>query len=154
MTSPADLKGGSGDPWAGSAVPKPRLSVAAIVERRDEILLVRRSGGPAGEWSLPAALLDPMETMAEAAVRALAEQAGFDAGLCGPFMGWTELIEDAANTHQVVMFFKAVILDDQPGASGTAIEIGWIPVWKVPELRLVDGLAEFLADQGLIDTVI
>ena len=69
-------------------------------------------------------------------------------------MGWTELIDDAAETHQVVMFFKGVILDDEPGATGTALEVGWIPVWKVPELRLVNGLAEFLADQGLIDTVI
>ena len=34
------------DPWAGAAEPRPRLSIAAIVERRDEMLLVRRSGGP------------------------------------------------------------------------------------------------------------
>ncbi|MGB3411354.1 MAG: NUDIX domain-containing protein [Microthrixaceae bacterium] len=143
------------DPWCGMAEPKPRISVAAVVERRDEILLIRRSGGPsAGEWSVPATLLDPLETMAEATVRALAGQTGYDAGLCGPFMGWTELIDDGAATHQVVMFFRAVILDEEPAAVGTAIEVRWTPAWDVPELRLVDGLAEFLADQGLIDTVI
>lgn len=145
----------SPDPWAGAAEPKPRVTVAAIVERRDEVLLVRRAGGQtAGEWSVPAVLIEPLETMAEAAVRALAEQSGHDAGLCGPFLGWTELIDDGDGTHQVVMFFQAVLLDEEPGATGTALEVRWVPTWEVPELRLVDGLAEFLADQGLIDTVI
>lgn len=143
------------DPWSGAGGSIPRVSVATIVERRDELLLVRRgSGASAGEWSVPAVTVTPLETMAEAAVRALGEQTGFEDGLCGPFMGWTELIDDGLGTHQVVMFFRGVILDEEPGATGTAVEIRWIPSWEVPELRLVDGLAEFLADQGMIDTVI
>lgn len=143
------------DPWAGEGGSRPRVTVATLVERRGELLMVRRSGSPTpGEWSVPAVGVDPLETMAEAAVRALAQQAGYGAGLCGPFLGWTELIDDADGTHQIVMFFQGVLLEEQPGAPGTAIETRWVPTWEVPELRLVEGLAEFLADQGLIDTVI
>ena len=34
-----------------------------------------------------------------------------------------------------------------------ALEAAWVPVWTVPELDLVDGLAEFLADAGIIETL-
>ncbi len=143
------------DPWVGAGEPQPRVTVASLVERRGDLLMVRRAEGPSpGEWSVPATVIEPLETMAEAAVRALAQQTGYDTGLCGPFLGWTELIDDGDGTHQIVMFFQAVLLDEEPGARATALEVRWIPTWDVPELRLVDGLAEFLADQGLIDTMI
>jgi hypothetical protein len=28
-----------------------------------------------------------------------------------------------------------------------------VPVWEVPELDLVEGLAEFLSEHGIIDTI-
>jgi hypothetical protein len=38
-------------------------------------------------------------------------------------------------------------------SSDLAAEARWVPVWDVPELDLVDGLAEFLSEHGIIETL-
>lgn len=116
--------------------------------------------------------------MAEAVVRAVASQTGLDA-LTSPFMGWYEELPQptelsgpttiAAHTpsdgagddpsaatvaHQVVMCFGAVVMDDrQPTAGPEVLEARWMAVWDFSELHLTDGLAELLADHGIIDTL-
>jgi 8-oxo-dGTP diphosphatase len=137
----------------------PALHVAAVALRGDDLLLVRHGPGAAGEWSLPGGPLELGETFAEAVVRHTGAQTGLEDALCGPFLGWSELIDDEDRAaHRVVMHFTAVVMDAGPDASGTApaaaTEVRWTPVWTVPELRLTDGLAEFLADQEIIDTVV
>jgi hypothetical protein len=92
-------------------------------------------------------------------VRSLADDTGADA-LCGPFMGWAETVD--AVDHVVTMYFQVVVLDPPeidrrsgampPGPTGA--EVRAIPDWEVAELPVVAGLAEFLADQGLIELVI
>ncbi len=128
----------------------PRLAVGAVVVADDELLMVRRGHDPgSGEWSIPGGHVEPGETMAEAVVRELAEETGLH-GVCGPFLGWAELIED--DHHVVVLDFQVVVLAGrEPTAGGDATEAAWVPVWDVPELRLTDGLAEFLAEHGVIE---
>ena len=137
-------------------VTAPHLHVAAVVQRGDDLLLVRRGvGAAAGEWDVPGGAVSLGETMAEAVVRTFAHETGHDDVLCGPFLGWSEVIDDEApGRHRVVLYFTAVLMDGEPGGSPSAAEVDWVPVWTVPELRLRDGLAEFLADQELIDTVV
>ncbi|CAN5560036.1 hypothetical protein BH10ACT3_BH10ACT3_09340 [soil metagenome] len=134
----------------------PALMIAALALRGDELLMVR--GGPeraAGEWALPGGRLRSGETMAEAVVRLVADQTGYQDGLCGPFMGWGELIDDeAVAEHRVIMYFTAVVMDTDPTGTASADEVRWTPTWRAPELTLADGLAEFLADQEIIDTVV
>ena len=139
-----------------SEVPTPHLEVAAVVQRGDDLLLVRRGDGPAaGEWDVPGGALALGETMAEAVVRTFGGETGHADVLCGPFLGWSEVIDDdAPGRHRVVMYFTAVLMDTEPAGDPTAAEVDWVPVWTVPELRLRDGLAEFLAVQELIDTVV
>ncbi len=135
----------------GSA-PGPRLAVGAVVVADEELLMVRRGHGPgAGTWSIPGGHVEVGETLAEAVVRELAEETGLD-GLCGPFLGWAELIGD--HGHVVVMDFEVVVVaGGEPTAGGDAAEAAWVPLWQVSELRLVDGLAEFLAEHGVIETL-
>jgi ADP-ribose pyrophosphatase YjhB (NUDIX family) len=91
------------------------------------------------------------ETLAEAALRELAEETGLE-GVCGPMVGWVERI--GPGWHFVILDFEVVLLgDDAPAAGDDAAEAAWVPVWDVPELPLVDGLAEFLSDHGIIDTI-
>jgi len=138
----------------------PALHVAAVALRGDDLLLVRHGTGAAGDWSLPGGELVLGETMAEAVVRHTAAQAALEDTLCGPFLGWSELIDDDdPGSHRVVMYFTAVAMEPGTGAErdtgpATATEVRWTPVWTVPELRLAEGLAEFLADQEIIDTVV
>lgn len=141
-------------PGAESGVP---VLVGALCEREEALLLVRRGhGAAAGVWSLPNGSLHPGETLAEAVVRACAELTGLEV-LCGPFTGWIE--HPAADRPTIELCFEAVLADrlrSEPAAldASEVAEARFVPVWEISELRLDDGLAEFLADQGVIDTVV
>lgn len=134
----------------------PSLWVAGLVMRGDELLMVRKGHAPtAGEWSLPGGALAAGETLAEAVVRLLCDQTGHEEVLCGPFLAWGESIDDNGRSpHRVTMYFTAVVMDAEPPQVGSAAECAWTPTWRAPELMLAEGLAEFLADQDVIDTVV
>ena len=120
--------------------------------RTNELLLVRRANDPGrGRWSVPGGRVEVGETLAEAVLRELEEETSI-VGVCGPMIGWTELIDD--HSHFVIVDFEVTQIDDRPPAAGSdAGEAAWVPVWSVAELDLVDGLAEFLADHGIIETI-
>jgi ADP-ribose pyrophosphatase YjhB (NUDIX family) len=114
--------------------------------------MVRRGHGPAGgTWSLPGGRIEGGETTAEALVREVAEETGL-AVLCGPFVGWAELIDE--EHHVVVLDFEVVVLgDERPAAGDDAAEAEWVPLDRVVDRRLSPGLAEFLADHGVVDVI-
>jgi 8-oxo-dGTP diphosphatase len=135
-----------------------QIHVGGIWQLGDALVLVRRGHGAAGGvWALPGGALRVGETLAEAVVRSVAEQIGADA-LCGPFVGWTEVVDDGP--HVVTMHFEVVVLDPpehdhRSGAiSGAPDDARVTPVWEVTEVPLVAGLAELLADQDLIELVV
>lgn len=130
---------------------RPELCVGAVATRTNELLMIRRATEPGrGRWSVPGGRVEPGETMAEAVVRELEEETGL-AGVCGGLVGWTEILD---GHHYVVLDFEVTVLDrTDPVAGDDAMEASWVPVWTVPELDLVDGLAEFLSDAGIIETL-
>ena len=133
-------------------MPGPELCVGAVVVREDRLLLVRRGRGPAaGEWSVPGGRVEAGETMAEAVVREVAEETGIDV-VCDELIGWVERID--AGRHFVIFDFRATSLGpagEQPRAGDDAAEAAWVATDELADLRLVEGLAEFLADHGVID---
>ena len=135
----------------------PVVRGGALCRVDDDLLLVRHGHGPAGgTWDLPTVEVRPGEALAEAVVRACADLASAEV-LCGPFLGWGEHPEDAEPT--VELYFEAVLLDPQhlaPRApqGSSAAEARLVGVGEASELRLADGLAELLADWGVIDTVV
>jgi 8-oxo-dGTP diphosphatase len=91
------------------------------------------------------------ETLAEAVVRELAEETGVEA-VCDAFLGWVERIGD--DYHYVIFDFEVTVLSNGPLLAGDdAAEARWIPLEEVADLRLVDGLAEFLHDHGVIAVI-
>lgn len=135
----------------------PALVAAAVVRRRNDLLVVRRTGRHGeGEWTIPTVAVRRGETLVEAAVRSVAECADLG-GLAGPFIDWYESIDtagDLTDSHEVVMCFDVLADGDGPPTAGDGfLEARWMPVWEVSELPLVDGLASLLADQGVIDTL-
>jgi 8-oxo-dGTP diphosphatase len=70
--------------------------------------------------------------------------------VCGPLLGWVERIGD--DHHHVILDFEATLLGGALVAGDDAAEAAWVPAGEVTDLRLVDGLAEFLADHGIIET--
>ena len=133
-------------------MPRPEVCVGAVAVEDDRILLVRRGRGPAaGEWAVPGGRVEEGETLAEAVVRELAEETGVEA-VCDDLVGWVERIGDGY--HFVILDFRVTVLSDQPPVAGDdAAEVAWVPLGDVAELPLVEGLAEFLHQHGIISTI-
>ena len=129
------------------------VHVAALVVSGDDFLMLRQHNN----WALPATAVRYGETLAEAVVRALGEQVGVAEAICGPFIGWAESIDtdtDTPQSHRLSMYFRAVLLDAEAQPASQTAEVRWIPSWDAAELGLADGLAEFLGEHGLIETLI
>ncbi len=131
--------------------PRPEVCVGAVAVFGDRILLIRRGRGAAqGTWSVPGGRVEPGETLAEAVVRELEEETGL-AGVCESLLGWAEIIGE--DHHYVILDFTVTIVDDgDPVGGDDAAEAAWVPLHEVADLRLADGLAEFLHDHGILET--
>ncbi len=93
------------------------------------------------------------ELLAEAVIRELREETGLE-GVCGELIGWVELLDDTVAQHFVVLDFEVTVLDETPPVAGDdAAEARWVPLGDVIELKLVEGLAEFLHDHGILDVI-
>ena len=54
----------------------------------------------------------------------------------------------------MILDFEVTVLDDTPPQAGDdAVEARWVPLAEVTDLRLVDGLAEFLHEHGIIEVI-
>jgi len=125
-----------------------------VVVVDDRLLLIRRGRGVAiGSWSLPGGTVEPGELLAEAVVRELLEETGLE-GVCGPLVGVVERFVEGR--HYVILDHQVTLLepDAEPRAGDDAAEVAWVPLADVAEWPLVEGLAEFLHDHGVISTVV
>lgn len=128
----------------------PEVCVGAIVVRNGLLLLVRRGRGVGqGRWSIPGGRVEAGEALAEAVVRELREETGLR-GTSGRFVGWVERI--AADHHFVILDFEVAVTSAEEAVAGDdAAEVAWVPVQDVAERPgLVDGLAQFLHDHGVL----
>ncbi|HEX4902081.1 MAG TPA: NUDIX domain-containing protein [Acidimicrobiales bacterium] len=130
------------------------VAVGAVVVVDGRLLLIRRGRGVAvGQWSLPGGVVEPGELLAEAVVRELAEETALE-GVCGPLVGVVERFVEGR--HYVILDHRVTLLDPdaEPVAGDDAAEVAWVPLDEVADWRLVEGLAEFLHDHGVIRTVV
>ena len=131
----------------------PEICVGAVVVEDEQLLLIRRGEGPAaGFWSVPGGRVEPGELLAEAVVRELAEETRLE-GVCGELVGWVERIADGY--HFVILDFMVTLLDPtaEPVAGDDAAEAAWVPLHGVADRPLVEGLAEFLHEHGILETI-
>ena len=133
----------------------PIVAVGAVLVDDERLLLVRRGHGPAaGTWAVPGGRVQAGETLAEAVVREVLEETGIEA-VCGRFIGLVELLPDEDSPeHLVILDFEVSILEaTEPKAADDAAEARWVSLSDVAEHQLSPGLAEFLHDHGIIDTI-
>lgn len=131
---------------------RPEICVGAVVVDDERLLMVRRGHGPAaGEWSVPGGRVEPGETLAEAVVREVGEETGLEV-VCEDLIGWVERI--GSGYHYVILDFRACPIggeDPLPRPGDDAAEAAWVPLDRVVELNLVEGLAEFLGQHGILN---
>jgi ADP-ribose pyrophosphatase YjhB (NUDIX family) len=131
----------------------PSVCVGAVAIDDGRLLLVRRRNEPGrGSWSVPGGRVDPGETVQEAVVRELLEETGVE-GVCTGLIGVAERIGD--DHHFVILDYAVEVLAPAPPAAGSdALEARWVSLVDVGEMDLVDGLAEFLHEHGVIETIV
>lgn len=134
--------------------PRPEVAVGAVALDAGRILLIRRGHGPAaGTWSLPGGRVEPGETLHDAVVREVREEAGLEV-VVDRFLGYVERLGDDPEPHHFVILDFVVTVADRsamPCAGGDAAEAAWIPLADLPEYRLAPGLLEFLRDHAVLD---
>ena len=131
---------------------RPTVAVGAVVVHDGDLLVIKRGHAPAtGRWSLPGGRVEAGELLVEAVVREVLEETGLEAA-CGEMIGWTERVDD--DGHFVILDFEATVLERRdPTPGDDAIEALWAPLSDVTDLDLVDGVAEFLHEHGVLRTI-
>jgi len=134
--------------------PRPEVAVGALAVEHGRLLCIRRGHGPgAGLWSLPGGRVETGESLHEALVREVFEETGLEV-VVDRFVGYVERIGD--EYHFVILDFAVTLLnpDAEPTAGDDAAEAVWVPLQDIAEHQLVEGLAEFLHDHGIIETIL
>ncbi|HSH61824.1 MAG TPA: NUDIX hydrolase [Acidimicrobiales bacterium] len=130
-------------------MPPPQLCVGAVIVSDERLLMVRRGRSPgAGKWSIPGGRVEPGETPERAVVRELMEETGLRAE-CEGLIGSVE--RRGPDHHFVILDYRMRLAGhEDPVAGDDAAEVAWVPFAEVAQLSLVEGLASFLAEHGLI----
>jgi 8-oxo-dGTP diphosphatase len=129
---------------------RPEVAVGAVAVDHGRLLCIRRGHGPgAGLWSLPGGRVEAGETLYEAVVREVMEETALEV-VVDRFVGFVERINDGY--HYVILDFAVTLLDldADPVPGDDAAEALWVPFEDLGDLRLVDGLYEFLRDHDVL----
>ncbi len=117
----------------------PRIGALAVVLHDQKVLLVRRRKQPdAGLWGYPGGHVEFGETVAEAAVRELAEETGLTATPGRHLLNLDLILRDAAGAAQVHYLLVAVQCHPTGGtlaAADDALDAQWFAFDDVLDAR-------------------
>lgn len=127
---------------------RPYLAASVAVIREGRVLLVARAGPPLARlFSLPGGVVEPGETLAEAALRELHEETGIRAEILG-FLAPVEIIaRDEAGrvrSHFVVCAHVARWLSGEGQASDEVLDVKWRSEAELESVPTTPGLVPIL----------
>lgn len=136
---------------------RPILAASVAVLRAGRVLLAGRGRPPLeGLYSLPGGLVEPGETLVEAALRELREEVGVEAEILG-FVAPVEIIERdgrGVRRHFVVCAHAARWLSGEPQTGPEAIDVRWVREDEIAALPTTPGLAGILRRAFELDAVL
>ena len=119
---------------------RPIVGVLAVVIREDRVLVVRRANPPmSGRWGFPGGVLELGETVAQGAMRELAEETGVTAEAAGPLTVIDTIDRDKEGRVRYHYTLVAVIGTWQSGegvAGDDADEVAWLTRGEIVEQGL------------------
>ncbi len=118
--------------------------VHAIVEKEEKMLLVKRSMkiSEGGKWSLPSGFLDRDETAAQAVLRELREETGWEGEVRSLFFIKTDPNRPHEDRQNVSFHFLVKANREVDTKDWESTEVAWVPIAKLPPL------ATFAFDHG------
>lgn len=126
----------------------PFLAASVAVLRGDRVLLAARAKPPLDHiWSLPGGLVEPGETLAEAALRELKEETGVEAELIGLIrpIEYIERDPDGRVKHHFVICAHAARWLAGEGETGPeALAIRWVTEDEIVDQPTTPGLIPIL----------
>lgn len=113
--------------------PDPKVAAAALIEKDQKVLLVRRVNDPQrGLWTLPAGFINAGEDPREALKRECREETGLEVRI-------TDLVDVIAGQEHIrgahiLIVYKAEILSGEMVAGDDADQVAFFDRQKLPEL--------------------
>ncbi len=118
---------------------RPLVGVGGVIWKGDSVLLIRRGREPRlGQWSLPGGAQELGETLAQALVREVREEAGIEIEP-GPLIDVIDSIErdaDAVRYHWTLVDFSGRWKSGDPAPGGDALEARWFALAEITGLAL------------------
>jgi 8-oxo-dGTP diphosphatase len=108
-------------------IKEPRIGVAAIIERKGKVLLIKRKGAHgAGSWAVPGGHLEFGESPEDCAVRETREEVGIEISDVR-FIAITNDIFPEAGRHYITIWMRGTCETGEPGiaAENEVAEVGW-----------------------------
>ena len=126
---------------------RPLLAASLAVFRNGRVLLARRAAPPyAGRYTLPGGLVEPGETLAEAALRETREEVGVEADVLR-FNRHVEVIErdtEGVRHHYVIASFVGAWVAGEGTPGPEASDVIWADLDEVLRLPTTDHLPALL----------
>lgn len=118
-------------------------AVGAIAIDAGRILLIRRGHAPSlGLWSVPGGQVEPGESDADAVRREVAEETGLD-GEVGPLAGEVTR-PGVGDVVYRIRDYLVTVVSGEPVAGDDADDVAWVPIDRLGERDLTDGLLQAL----------
>jgi mutator protein MutT len=119
---------------------QPILGVGGIIFNGNRVLLAKRNQEPGkGQWSLPGGMVELGETLEEALVREIREEAGIGIRIGGLARLLDRIIHDDGQRvqyHYVIVDYWAEMVSGQPRAASDVSDLRFVPLKDVQHVEV------------------